>query len=49
MLFFHLHEFLKLFSYKFCLFLEFDCLKCYNSNGKIRKVFYEKIYIVYSV
>ena len=43
MLFHHLYEFFKLCSSKLWLFLEFDCLKYYNGNGKVRKVFYEKI------
>ena len=25
------------------MFLEFDCLKYYNGNGKVRKIFYDKI------
>ena len=43
MLFLHLYESFKLYSSKLWLFLEFDCLKYYNGNGKARKVFYEKI------
>ena len=35
--------FLKLYSSKLWLFLECDCLKYYNGNGKVREVFYEKI------
>ena len=41
MLFLHLSEFFKLCSSKLWLVLEFDCLKYYN--GKVGKVFYEKI------
>ena len=43
LLFFHLYEFFKLSSSKLWLFLEFDCLKYYNGNGKARNAFYEKI------
>ena len=43
MLFLHLYDFLKLFSSKLWLFLEFDCLKYCNGNGKVRKVLYERI------
>ena len=32
----------KLRSSKLWLFLEFDCLKYYNGNGNVRKVFNEK-------
>ena len=40
MLFLHLYKF---FNSKLWLFLDFDCLKYYNDNEKVRKVFYEKI------
>ena len=36
-------QFFKLCSSKVWLFLEFDCLKYYNGNGKVRKIFYDKI------
>ena len=43
MLFLHLYKFFKLCSSKLWLFLQFDCLKYYDDNGKVKKVFYEKI------
>ena len=44
MLFLHLHEseFFKLSSKKLWLFLEFDCLKNDNGNGKVRESIFWK-------
>ena len=42
MLFLQLYEFFKLCSRKLWLFLEFDCLKNYNGNGKVREIIFWK-------